>query len=435
MHPPKNHQKFVKSHQNLRSNGGAQRTKENSKKNPGPDDVTKIEIPAIVQKEEKFYGDDDILSYEEITSNPVKIKKNPEGLSSNKVKIQTNNPDAGEKITSNQMKTRSGSHVQQINPDPQNQRNDKKLPDENLKSEYDENEYEDDETDIGNIEESGYDESENDKTFQDKSEDIVDRYYDEKGSDQKSETSQDNLESGYDQKKFDQISESDKTSQDISLQDKLKSEHDKKEYDQKSENDLTSQDTSQINLMSGHAEKEHDQISESDETSQDYVESEEYDEKEYEQEFDADLAEFETDKKSNNNSEDKMELKNDIIREKISENAASEDEVIQYEEEELSGDIENLEESEIISENAEEGVIQYEEDEISGDIVKSVDKSKNYTEQDIPVEKLISGSDDQKSENDMESESKYDDEEYEEEYEVVMNRLKPISVFCSWEYN
>ena len=116
------------------------KTKENSRKYiPGPDDVTKIEIPAKNHIVEKVY-DDDILSYEEITSNPVKNKNNKlpglfagdvktvQGLSSDLQKIDTKGP------------TDDG--------DLQDQQNDKKLEDNSNSDESDENEYRDEGVDL-----------------------------------------------------------------------------------------------------------------------------------------------------------------------------------------------------------------------------------------------------------------------------------------------
>ena len=118
-----------------------------SKQRPGyntrtktKDDVTKIEIPAKNHKEDKVYDDDDILSYEEITSNPVKSKNNKlpgifagdvktvQGLSSDLQKIDTKGP------------TDDG--------DLQDQQNDKKLEDNSNSDEYDENEYRDEGVDL-----------------------------------------------------------------------------------------------------------------------------------------------------------------------------------------------------------------------------------------------------------------------------------------------
>ena len=152
VHPPKDHEKFVKTHQNLRTKqrpGYSSRTKakQNSRKFiPGPDDVTKIEIPAKNHIVDKVYDDDDILSYEEITSNPVKIKNNKlpglfagdvktvQGLSSDLQKIGTKDPGD--------------------NGDLKDQQNDKKLEDNSNSDKYDENDGLDLKSEKGKISES-----------------------------------------------------------------------------------------------------------------------------------------------------------------------------------------------------------------------------------------------------------------------------------------
>ena len=299
VHPPKNHQKFVKTHQNLKSKqrpgySTRTKTKENSRKYiPRPDDVTKIEIPAKNHKEDKVYDDDDILSYEEITSNPVKNKNNKlpglfagdvktvQGLSSDLQKIDTKGP------------TDDG--------DLQDQQNDKKLEDNSNSDEYDENEYRDEGLDLES----------------------------EKGK----------------------ISESQEN---------------------------------KINLMSGQV------YGQNHEKFQDISKEDVEYEKEFEPDYEEsqnDNLESENDMKTNKKSED------DIRKEILETGDEDDDEVIQYEEEE-SGAL----------------------------IKKDVDKSKNETK--LPTDNVVKtgNSSDIPPEEDLES--KYDDDEYEEDsesgYEVVM---------------